>query len=373
MVKNYIWPLGNRISHILMIVFFAGAYITGDEDNLSGYHAAIGITFGFLILFRLFWGLIGTKYSKFKDFNFDLLQLKNYMLSVFSKKDKYIGHNPASSYAIVAMLISGLLLIFFGLLAYGVGENHGIFANLHNQYYRYSDYFNEIHEIFVNIFLAIAIVHVMGSLIDKFINNNDTIDSMISGYKYDQNSHGINTNLFQRVYQIIWIVAAITIFFYMLIDSSNMFTKSFNKPINYAKESPIYLNECASCHIAYPPYLLPKIYWKKMMGSLDNHFGEDASLDEKSKLDILDYLIKNSSENSTNIYGYKIAKSMDTNKTDIAISETKFWKAKHKHLDSRVFKSNEVKSKANCVACHKQIDNGLLEKDLITIPKVLEI
>ena len=35
--------------------------------------------------------------------------------------------------------------------------------------------------------------------------------------------------------------------------------------------------ECASCHIAYAPALLPKGSWRRLMSGLDQHFGENAS------------------------------------------------------------------------------------------------
>ena len=34
-------------------------------------------------------------------------------------------------------------------------------------------------------------------------------------------------------------------------------------------------NECSACHFAYPASMLPEASWKKIMESLENHFGED--------------------------------------------------------------------------------------------------
>jgi len=51
-----------------------------------------------------------------------------------------------------------------------------------------------------------------------------------------------------------------------------------------------YVNECGSCHTAYAPGLLPARSWRKMMGELENHFGEDASLEEPQRLEILKHL-----------------------------------------------------------------------------------
>ncbi|HYN77067.1 MAG TPA: cytochrome C, partial [Lamprocystis sp. (in: g-proteobacteria)] len=39
-----------------------------------------------------------------------------------------------------------------------------------------------------------------------------------------------------------------------------------------------YRAECGGCHLAYPPGLLSAGAWGQVMGTLDNHYGDDASL-----------------------------------------------------------------------------------------------
>ena len=40
-----------------------------------------------------------------------------------------------------------------------------------------------------------------------------------------------------------------------------------------------YVQECASCHVAYPPGMLPAASWARLMSGLGQHFGTDASFD----------------------------------------------------------------------------------------------
>ena len=42
---------------------------------------------------------------------------------------------------------------------------------------------------------------------------------------------------------------------------------------------PKYQQECAACHLAYPPGMLPAASWKRVMANLPRHYGTDASLD----------------------------------------------------------------------------------------------
>lgn len=370
MTKSYIWPLANRVSHVLLIVFFALSYILADFDRFLSLHVAFGLSLGVVFLFRGIWGFIGPKHSKFKDFNFSLSDLKDYLFSIFVKTKEYAGHNPASSYAITAMIVVAFLTILSGIFAYGIEENRGIFSFLHQSFFRNMEIFKDIHELFANLFLAIIALHVTGSLIDKFIKKNDAIDSMISGYKKLSIKTDVKINIAQKLFGIIWIVASLFSLYYLIFTKDNIFIASSYVKQNYAVLHQDFADECGSCHITYPPYLLPKASWDTMMQGLDNHFGDDASVDEKTNQSILAFLIKNSAENSTHKSSLKILKSLKDNNSTIAITKTPYWVKKHNDIEKSIFVSNEVKSKANCKACHESIQNGLLEYDLINIPKI---
>ncbi len=56
-----------------------------------------------------------------------------------------------------------------------------------------------------------------------------------------------------------------------------------------------YVEECASCHVAYPPQLLTAPGWQQVMAQLDKHYGSDASLDPKRRTAIADFLQQSAS------------------------------------------------------------------------------
>ena len=55
-------------------------------------------------------------------------------------------------------------------------------------------------------------------------------------------------------------------------------------------QNDLWKSECASCHVAYPPRLLPAASWRRLMSQLDRHFGTDASLDAPTRHAILAFL-----------------------------------------------------------------------------------
>lgn len=370
MTKSYIWPVANRVSHVLLMVFFTLSYILADFDRYLSLHVAFGLALGVVFLFRIVWGFIGPKHSKFKDFNFNLYDLKNYLFSIFVKTKEYAGHNPASSYAIVAMIVVAFLTIVSGLFAYGIEENRGVLSFLHQSFFRDMEVFEDIHEFFANLFLAIIVLHVAGSLVDRFIKKSDAIDSMISGYKVLSSKVDIKVNLAQKLFGIIWIVVSLFSLYYLIFTKGNIFIASSYVKQDYAVLHKDFSEECGSCHITYPPYLLSKNSWISMMKNLENHFDDDASLDEVTNQSILSFLMHNSAENSTHKSALKILKSLKDNNSTIAITKTPYWRKKHDEIEKSVFASNEVKSRANCKACHENIENGLLEYDLINIPEI---
>lgn len=367
--KSFIWPLFNRVIHILLIVFFVITYVLGDIDELLDYHALFGILFLLLFFYRIIWGYIGPKYSKFKDFNFDKTDLKSYLLSPFFHIKEYIGHNPASSYAIVLMILFSFLAVISGMLAYGIEENHGIFSFLHNDYFRQMELFEELHELFANSLIAVIVIHVIGALVDRFIKKGDGIDSMISGYKSLSTKIDIKVNIFHKLFILFSIVSFLWAVYYLSDIKESIFTAAKYKKKDYELVHSEFVNECGSCHITYPPFLLPKRSWSMMMQDLENHFGDDASIDEQTNLSILKFLENNSAENSTHEASFKILKTLKDNNSTIAITKMAYWKKRHKNIDDDIFLSKEVRSRANCSACHKDIEYGLLENSLIQIPK----
>ena len=78
--QNYVfvWPIYTRIIHWLIASTFMSAFIFSLYENLLNLHVAVGIIFGFMLLYRIIWGFIGPRYATFNTFKFSLTQLKLY-------------------------------------------------------------------------------------------------------------------------------------------------------------------------------------------------------------------------------------------------------------------------------------------------------
>ena len=121
--------------------------------------------------------------------------------------------------------------------------------------------------------------------------------------------------------------------------------------------------ECTSCHMAFPPQMLHADSWRAMMNDLSKHFSTDASLDEKRRVAIADFLVANSG-------GRKTGTTRDAaGKPLLRITETDRFDKKHREINAATFKRASIKSPANCTACHAQAAAGDYNERSIIIPK----
>lgn len=132
---------------------------------------------------------------------------------------------------------------------------------------------------------------------------------------------------------------------------------------------PLYKEECGSCHMAYPPGLLPAASWTAMMNRLDDHFGDNAELDAQTNRTISEFLTSNSADNSNYRRSRKFMRGIDANSPPLRISETPYFKRKHDEIpQSMLSDSSEVSSFSQCNSCHQGAEKGVFDDDNVEIP-----
>jgi len=134
------------------------------------------------------------------------------------------------------------------------------------------------------------------------------------------------------------------------------------------KQNALYKEECGSCHIAYPAALLPRKSWDKIMNNLENHFNENAEVEQGDRYKIQKYLASNSlSKNRLNSLT-KMLRNFPA-KTPTRITKLPYFIRKHDEIPSRMVKGNpKVKSFSQCDKCHSDAERGDFEEDRVKIP-----
>ncbi len=359
--KVYVWNWSARIIHWMIAISFTMAFITSFYENMLDSHVALGFIFGVMILYRIIWGFIGPNYAQFKHFMLKPSQFIYYFKEKVQNRWRKIpaGHNPASSWYTVWAMIMGTVIVISGLLLLGVQESEGFLSYLNDEYSSYMVLLDIIHRYASYIFVAWVVIHITGVLVEQFWHKTHMVFAMITGYK---KTEGEDTRVSKPLTIFSFSVIFIAISTYLFIVSSDYNFLSIKKypDIYYDELHPVYDEKCGDCHKTYPPHILPKKSWERIMARLDNHRGKkitDENITKSQQQSILQFLTKNSAENSTREVSVKIMNSLGERRPK-AITKTPYWRETHKNIPKSVYKTKEIKDKSNCFACHKNAEHG---------------
>jgi len=177
--KTLIWDAPVRVFHGLMVLSFAGAYLTAESERWRLLHVTLGYTMAGLVGFRILWGLVGTRHARFNSFVRGPAAVRRYLLALLrGQPEHHVGHNPAGALAIVAMLALTLASAASGWSVYSqIG----------------GDWLEEVHEFAGNLMLAIIGVHIVGVMLASWMNHENLTRAMIDGHKAARPQEGVRS------------------------------------------------------------------------------------------------------------------------------------------------------------------------------------
>lgn len=175
--KVLVWDAPTRVFHWLLALSFIGAFLTAESERYRDVHVLLGYTVLGLVAFRLLWGLVGTRYARFRSFAYPPHSVLTYVKSLFTRLPQhYVGHNPAGSWAVYALLALSLLAGASGYAAYNDIGGHGM---------------DDVHEALANTLLALVFVHIAGVVLSSLVHRENLVGSMLNGYKFGKSGEGI--------------------------------------------------------------------------------------------------------------------------------------------------------------------------------------
>lgn len=168
--KTKVWDLPLRVFHWALAASFIGAYALADSERLRNVHVMLGYTVLGLLVFRLAWGFVGTQHARFRSFAFSPLAAARHLRDELAGRAKrYVGHNPAGSWAIYGLLLLGAATGISGYLTFNeVG----------------GEAFEEIHEVLANAWLLLVALHVLAVVATSLAHRENLVRTMITGRKH---------------------------------------------------------------------------------------------------------------------------------------------------------------------------------------------
>jgi cytochrome b len=109
-----VWDLPTRLFHWALASAIAGSVITGNVGgNAMVWHFRLGYLVLALLAFRIVWGLVGGRWSRFASFIYTPGTLLRYLRGQARPGEHLeVGHNPLGSLSVLALL--GLLAVQVG-------------------------------------------------------------------------------------------------------------------------------------------------------------------------------------------------------------------------------------------------------------------
>jgi len=162
-----VWDVPVRLFHWLLVFSCVGAWVTSESERLAVWHLAFGYSAGLLVILRVVWGFVGTRYARFSSFASSPRQTMAYLRTMLTGRSAHpIGHNPLGGWMIWSLLSCVLLTVASGFLLY-----HELLD------------WDDLHEGFANLGLSLVVVHVAAALLMGRFEKQSLVKAMLNGKK----------------------------------------------------------------------------------------------------------------------------------------------------------------------------------------------
>jgi cytochrome b len=162
-----VWDPLVRLVHWSMVASISIAWLVteGRIHDTAGYVLLV------LIVARIVWGFVGTKYARFADFVRAPGSVLRFASQIWQGREpRHIGRNPLGGWMIVALLATGLATSLTGWL-YTTDAFWGV------------AWVESIHAFFAKLLLVLAAVHIAGVIFTSIRQRESLAAAMVHGRK----------------------------------------------------------------------------------------------------------------------------------------------------------------------------------------------
>jgi hypothetical protein len=262
----------------------------------------------------------------------------------------------------VALMVVLTGLTVSGLFTLGGEEKQGPLAGVVG--YATGSAAKTLHGVLFAILVIMVVGHVIGAVVESLLMRENLIRAMITGMKRLPPGTAAPTPRQARALAALASVGGVALVGAGILAYLGTLPPTGWRPLVMPTA---FKEECGACHWAYHPSLLPKASWQGMMQGLDDHFGEDASLDAVTKADITAFLTAHAAETwdteAANRFRLVAMEAPDR------ITATPYWRQKHQRIPEAVFARAAVGGKGACNTCHRDANTGRFDDQMITFPK----
>jgi cytochrome b len=187
-----VWDPYVRAFHWLLVIGIAASWITGEKQWYET-HYQIGLCVGWLILFRILWGFVGSRTARFTHFIKGPGAIFGYMKTMFARKPSHsFGHNAGGGLMVIVLLLAVGLQTFTGLFnTDDVLFDGPLYDNVSESMSKLAGF---IHARLFNILLALIALHVLVIAVYFFWKRENLVRAMVTGRAWLPYGNGANGN-----------------------------------------------------------------------------------------------------------------------------------------------------------------------------------
>ena len=178
-----VWDLPVRVVHWLLVGLLPCVWATA-ELGLAAWHRWIGYTLLSALLFRIYWGVFGSRTARFSSFLRGPGAVLAYVrrLASGTATTEQVGHNPAGGWSVAAML--SLLLVQAATGLFSV-DDYGIESGPLATYVSFETgrLVAGIHASVFDAIVVVVAIHIVAVLGYWAFRKENLIGAMISGVR----------------------------------------------------------------------------------------------------------------------------------------------------------------------------------------------
>lgn len=205
-----IWDLPLRAFHWLLVLTLAGCWITQELGGaLMDWHLRLGYLALGLVLFRIAWGVVGTRHARFSSFLAGPRRVAAYLRRwLAGDLPPLAGHNPPGGWSAILMLTSVAIQAVSGLFNSDDIFTSGPWRPAVSS--TFADSMSKLHDVNFYVLLGLVAIHVSAIAAYRLRFGVGLVLPMITGSKNTSEQDGIAT-------QRIWLGVLVAVFSGLLV------------------------------------------------------------------------------------------------------------------------------------------------------------
>lgn len=175
-----LWDLPVRVMHWSLVLLIPALWWTWKTGQMS-LHVPLGYAVLGILVFRLFWGLVGGSTARFAGFVRGPKGVAAYLRGLFARHgEPSIGHNPVGGWSVVILLSLLVGVVGTGLLCEDTdGLNSGPLNYLVQG--DVSSGMSHWHQLLFNVLLGFIALHLLAISLYAVVKRENLVGPMLTG------------------------------------------------------------------------------------------------------------------------------------------------------------------------------------------------